>query len=246
VDTPEGYEAVDNVDDVHVLFYGTTEHSIQGMGIYVNTDGKRFVNEGLGSSLVNQEVMQQHMARAYLILDEGIRDVIRKTPFCNAAVIGGDRIDHMIEMGMTVVQGETLEELAANIVATTADGVTFNPNNLLSTVSEYNEAATAGTADKLEVPHVGVTPAIPLATGPFYAIPVVGGIMATFGGLKINAQTQVIGTDARPIAGLYAVPGTAGGIMNGDYWCVMSGYSVLGRISGQASTEFAKSAGADA
>ena len=24
----------------------------------------------------------------------------------------------------------------------------------------------------------------------------------------------------------------AGGIMNGDYWCVMSGYSVIGRIAG--------------
>ena len=106
VDTPEGYEAVENVDDVHILYYGTTEHSIQGMGVYVNVQGERFVNEGLGSSLVNQEVMQQYMARAYLILDEGVRDIIRQTPFCNAAVIGGDRIDHMIEKGMTVVQAD--------------------------------------------------------------------------------------------------------------------------------------------
>ena len=56
--------------------------------------------------------------------------------------------------------------------------------------------------------------------------------MATFGGLKINTNTEVIGIDDAPIANLYAVPGAAGGIMNGDYWCVMSGYSVLGRIAG--------------
>ena len=66
---------------------GAGLHS-QGMGVYVNVSGKRFVNEGLGSSLVNQEVMQQPMARAYLILDEGVRNLIRETPFCNAAVIG--------------------------------------------------------------------------------------------------------------------------------------------------------------
>ena len=114
------------------------------MGIYVNTEGKRFVNEGLGSSLVNQEVMQQHMARAYLILDEGVRDIIRQTPFCNAAVIGGDRIDHMSEKGMTVVQADSIEELGAKIVAETADGVSFNAANMAATVAAYNEAAAAG------------------------------------------------------------------------------------------------------
>ena len=64
--------------------------------------------------------------------------------------------------------------------------------------------------------------------------------MATFGGLKINTDTQVISTAAEPIAGLYAIPGAAGGIMNGDYWCVMSGYSVLGRISGATATAYAR------
>ncbi|MEG0621071.1 MAG: hypothetical protein RR477_08080, partial [Raoultibacter sp.] len=62
-----------------------------------------------------------------------------------------------------------------------------------------------------------------------------------FGGLKINTSTEVIGTDAKPITGLCAVPGCAGGIMNGDYWCVMSGYSVFGRIAGQTATTYASS-----
>lgn len=91
-------------------------------------------------------------------------------------------------------------------------------------------------------PHKGTVPATALTTPPFYAIPMVGGIMATFGGLKINTDTQVIGTDALPIKGLYAVPGAAGGIMNGDYWCVMSGYSILGRTAGQVSAAKAQEA----
>lgn len=232
IDTPEGYEALTDIDEAHVMYYGTTEHSIQCVGVYVNVHGKRFVNEGLGSSLVNQEVMQQPMARAYLILDEALRELIRQTPFFNAAVIGGDRIDNMIERGMTVVQADTLEELGAKIVAETADGVAFNANAMLKTIAEYNEAAKAGTADQLDFPHVGTLPAAAIETGPFYAIPVVGGIMATFGGLKINTDAQVISTANAPIAGLYAVPGAAGGIMNGDYWCVMSGYSIIGRLAG--------------
>ena len=38
--------------------------------------------------------------------------------------------------------------------------------------------------------------------------------------------------DDLPIDGLWAVPGAAGGIMEGGYWCVMSGYTVFGRIAG--------------
>ena len=231
IDTPEGYEAVENVDDVHVLYYGTTEHSIQGMGVYLNMQGKRFVNEGLGSSLVNQEVMQQQYSRAYLILDEAQREVIRKTPFFMAAVLGGDRIDTMKAKGMTVIEGATIDELLSNIFASFG-GSEFNVANAAATLADYNANVKAGKATTMDIPHTFTIPATPIEAGPFYAIPVVAGIMATFGGLKINTNTEVIGIDDAPIANLYAVPGAAGGIMNGDYWCVMSGYSVLGRIAG--------------
>ncbi len=245
VDTAEGYEAVENVDDVHVLFYGTTEHSIQGLGVYLNCDGKRFVNEGLASSLVNQEITQQFMSRAYLILDEAVRNVIRETPFYNTAVLGGDRIDNMKKLGMPIVEADTLEDLVAKIKTETYDGVSFNATNALASVAEYNAAAKNGTAETMEIPHTGVVPAMPLENGPFYAIPVVGGIMATFGGLKINTATQVLSTAQAPIDGLYAIPGAAGGVMNGDYWCVMSGYSVFGRESGKQATDYAKSLSAE-
>ena len=72
----------------------------------------------------------------------------------------------------------------------------------------------------------------PLTTPPYYCIPVTAGVMATFGGIMIDTNSQCIGWNDRPIAGLWAVPGAAGGIMEGDYWCVMSGYTVFGRVAG--------------
>lgn len=155
IDTPEGYEALTDIDEAHVMYYGTTEHSIQCVGVYVNVHGKRFVNEGLGSSLVNQEVMQQPMARAYLILDEALRELIRQTPFFNAAVIGGDRIDNMIERGMTVVQADTLEELGAKIVAETADGVAFNANAMLRTIGRVQRGCQGGHGRSAGLPPCG-------------------------------------------------------------------------------------------
>ena len=232
IDTVEGYEAMENVDEAHIAYYGTTEHSIQGMGVYLNMEGKRFVNEGLGSSLVNQEVMQQQYCRAYLILDAAQRQVIANTAFFVAAVKGGDRIDNMKEMGCTVIEAATIEELVDGIYASHG-GSEFNKANALATMAEYNAAVKAGNATTMEIPHTFAIPATPVEVGPFVAIPVVAGIMATFGGLKINGNCEVISTANAPIANLFAVPGAAGGIMNGDYWCVMSGYSVLGKIAGE-------------
>ena len=90
-DTPEAYEACENIDDVHMAYYGATVHAIQTLGIYTNCDGKRFVNESLTSSLVNQEIMQQFYCRAYLFFDEAAHQTMIETAYCNAAVVGGDR-----------------------------------------------------------------------------------------------------------------------------------------------------------
>ncbi len=228
-DTPEGYEACENIDDVHMAYYGATVHAIQTLGMYVNCSGKRFVNEGLTSSLVNQEIMQQFYARAYLFFDEAAHQTMVETAYCNAAVVGGDRLDWLREHGATVVQADTLEELATKVATETVSGDKFNANGFLRTATEWNDAIANGTTDALEVP---VKSAMPLTTPPFYCIPVVAGVMGTFGGIKIDVNAQVVGQDDRPMAGLWAVPGAAGGIMEGDYWCVMSGYTVFGRVAG--------------
>ena len=144
---------------------------------------------------------------------------------------------------MTVIEGATLEELMANVYASHG-GSEFNTANALATIAEYNAEVKAGNAATMDIPHTFAIPATPVESGPFYAIPVVAGVMATFGGLKINAETAVMSTAGTPIANLYALPGCAGGIMNGDYWCVMSGYSVLGKLSGEVAA--ANAAGATA
>ena len=228
-DTIEAYEAVEDIDDVHLAYYGATVHAIQTLGIYTNCNGQRFVNESLTSSLVNQEIMQQFMCRAYLFFDEAAHQVMIETPYCNAAVVGGDRIEWLRAHGATVVQADTLEELATKVQTETVSGDKFNPNGFLKTVYAWNEACATGTTGELEFP---VGSGYPLTTPPYYCIPVTAGVMATFGGIMIDTNSQCIGWNDRPIAGLWAVPGAAGGIMEGDYWCVMSGYTVFGRGAG--------------
>ena len=56
-----------------------------------------------------------------------------------------------------------------------------------------------------------------LDTPPYTAWPVTGGITFTFGGLKIDKDTRVIGTDWKPIPGLYTCGEMVGGLFYDNY-----------------------------
>lgn len=228
-DTPEQYEAVENVDEIHVAYYGGTVHAIQSLGIYVNLDGERFVDEGLTSSMVNQEIIQQRYARAYLVFDQEAYQYMLDTAFFQVAIEGGDRLTWLREHGATVVEADTIEELGTKIQTETVGGNYFNAGNFVKTVEAWNEGIEDGTLGTAKYGRESVSP---IAVPPFYAIPVTAGVMATFGGIKINPDAQVIGMNDLPMNHLWAVPGAAGGIMQADYWCVMSGYTVFGRVAG--------------
>ncbi len=78
--------------------------------------------------------------------------------------------------------------------------------------------------------------ALPLDKPPFYAYSATGGITFTFGGLRINAQAEVIGTDWRPIPGLYACGEMVGGLYYDNYPAgtgLVSG-ATFGRIAGRS------------
>ena len=58
---------------------------------------------------------------------------------------------------------------------------------------------------------------MPIATPPFFAIPLCAGITYTMGGLKIDAAGRVLREDGQAIPGLYAAGSTTGGIDGGPY-----------------------------
>jgi fumarate reductase flavoprotein subunit len=65
----------------------------------------------------------------------------------------------------------------------------------------------------------------PIATPPFYAIPVIAGITFTMGGLAVNGSAQVLDEKDRPIPGLYAAGGAMGGLQGGPRLGVAGGWS---------------------
>ena len=97
----------------------------------------------------------------------------------------------------------------------------------LQTLRDYNQAARDASEgfdptreDGLATR--GLAPnktnwALKLDRPPFRAYPVTGGITFTFGGLKIDETTRVIGTDWRAIPGLYACGEIVGGLYYDNY-----------------------------
>jgi succinate dehydrogenase/fumarate reductase flavoprotein subunit len=105
------------------------------------------------------------------------------------------------------------------------------PDALADTVRLYNEHARRGEDPefgrgstpynrKQGDPLHGPNPCVaPIEHCPFYAVKVVPGSFGTFAGIKLktNAFAQVLGSDDRPIAGLYAVGTDMASIMGGFY-----------------------------
>jgi tricarballylate dehydrogenase len=74
---------------------------------------------------------------------------------------------------------------------------------------------------------------------PYYAYSATGGITFTFGGLRVDENAQVIGTDWRPITGLFACGEMIGGLFYDNYPAgtgLVSG-ATFGRIAGRAAAK---------
>jgi tricarballylate dehydrogenase len=114
-----------------------------------------------------------------------------------------------------------LEEIEKYNAAVRTD-IPFNPNVKDGRCTENLKINKSNWANTIDTP-------------PFEAYAVTCGITFSFGGLKINADAQVVNTDGEPIGGLYA----AGELVGGIFWFNYPGGSgltngsVFGRLAGK-------------
>ncbi|MEU6192290.1 FAD-dependent oxidoreductase [Streptomyces sp. NPDC047061] len=181
------------------------------LGIMVNTEGRRFVDEALWEP-AEKAVRDQPGGTAFYLLDaEGSRH-----PFYG----------RRFSSGGAPLRANTIEELA--------ELIDVSPEELARTVAEYNaacDAAGGGAGASLDIPKTDG--AVSLTEAPFEAWPVQAGICFSLGGLRVDAHGRVLSLDGRPIPGLYAAGDVAGGYF-GEYVNYTSSLKalVLGRRSG--------------
>lgn len=176
--------------------------AVAAAGIVVDTRGERLFDEGLGGI---------HAANHLASLD----DPLCATAILDAAIWGGPgRLGLVAPNPELVHYGATIH--VAPDLARLADACGIARDRLASTVRTYNDALASGTLARLTPTRSeSKAKAMPIGQPPFMAIPLCAGITNTMGGLAIDAHAQVLDTQRRPIAGLYAAGATTGGLEGG-------------------------------
>lgn len=161
---------------------------LRGRGaILINQEGNRFCDEMSTRDVISAAVLAQTGKYAYVIFDNSIRK--------NMAATEG-----MISMGI-VTEGASLDELAQklNIPADTLKASMDKWNGYAKAKNDPDFNRTQGFDYTLE-------------EAPYYAIKIAPAVHHTMGGIKINTNAEVIGTNNSAITGLYAAGEVTGGI----------------------------------
>ncbi|KAI0118010.1 FAD/NAD(P)-binding domain-containing protein [Hypoxylon sp. NC0597] len=211
------------------------------LGIMINVDGRRFVDEGLDLrnftyAVFGKEILKQPQGIAFQIWDANGSELLRREEYADDVT--------------TNLRAETLDQLADILVTKgLKDKKRFH-----ETVTEFNEAcksfqqeypdkkfdpsvkdgmSTQGTEKSLDIGKTNW--AMPIERGPFQAVEVTCGITFTFGGLAVTPAAEVVsGFTGDKIDGLWC----AGELLGGLFWDNYPGGSgltmgtVMGRIAG--------------
>jgi tricarballylate dehydrogenase len=202
------------------------------VGIVVNRDGRRFVDEGADFrnytyAKYGAEVLNQPEGIAAQVFDAKTVGLLRTIDY---EAPGAARVD-----------AGTLGELA--------DGLGVDREGFERTVAEYNAAVQPGDfnpAVKDGKRTVGIAPpksnwALAVDEPPFVGFRITCGITFTFGGVRVDADARVLDSGGRPIPGLCAAGELVGGLFFHNYpgGTGLTAGAVFGRRAGYAAAAHA-------
>ncbi len=193
---------------------------MEGRSILVNKEGRRFVEELERRDVISKAVTNQTGGVSYMFWDE------------SAMVDSGLAITHEAEYNSLIarkqlVKADTLEEAAKFFE--------IDITELKKTIDKYNQYAKDGK--DLEFNKRGEL--VPFGEGPYYIMVSKPAVHHTMGGVKINTNAQVIGTNNEIIKGLFAAGEITGDIhgtnrLGSD---AIADITVFGRIAGQSASK---------
>jgi tricarballylate dehydrogenase len=196
-------------------------------GIYINAEGKRFVDEGADFrnytyAKYGRVILQQPGQFAWQIFDGKVRQLLRdEYKIKQVTKRVANTLAELVSVLDDVNAQAALKEIQ-NYNAAVRTDIAFNPNVKDGRRTEGLAVPKSNWANTIDTP-------------PFEAYAVTCGITFSFGGLRINTDAQVINTDGEPMRGLYA----AGELVGGIFWFNYPGGSgltngaVFGRIAGK-------------
>jgi tricarballylate dehydrogenase len=195
--------------------------------VMINREGRRFLDEGEDVGMYTYakyggRILQETGALAWQIFDQQTVHLLEPR-YNTSDPITANTLAELVgqlELDDRAQALRTLEAYNASVPASGSnDG--FDPTQKDGLSSSGLSPEKSNWATRLDQP-------------PFVAYSATGGITFTFGGLKIDEDARVIGTDWRPIRGLFACGEMVGGLFHINYpggTGLVSG-AVFGKIAG--------------
>jgi tricarballylate dehydrogenase len=202
-------------------------------GVYINADGKRFVDEGADFrnytyAKYGRVILTQPKQFAWQIFDAKVKQQLRdEYRIKQVTKISGNTLEELVSKMDDTDQETALETLKKYNAAVRTD-IPFNPNVKDGRRTEGLEVNKTNWANTLDTP-------------PFEAYAVTCGITFSFGGLKISTEAEVISSDGAPIPGLFAAGELVGGIFYFNYpgGTGLTNGAVFGKIAGATAAKYA-------
>jgi len=202
--------------------------------VMVNLKGERFVDEGEDPALFTyakfgRAILAQPGAKAWQIFDSQTLHLL-EARYSTSDPIVADTLEDLVELLDIEDKAQALRTLKAYNEAARDAGEGFDPT----------KKDSLGTHGDLKPPKSNW--ALRLDKPPFHAYSATGGITFTFGGLKVTEDAQIVGTDWRPIPGLYCCGEMVGGLFYDNYPAgtgLVSG-ATFGRIAGRSAAKAAQ------
>ena len=196
----------------------------------INRRGRRFVDEGEDGAMFTyakygRAILAEPGAKAYQVFDSQVVHLLEPR-YSTSQPLMSDTLEGLVAQMDIDDRAQALLTLQEYNAAAKHASDGFDP-------TQKDGMATAGLAleksnwaTKIEKP-------------PYYAYTATGGITFTFGGLKVDENARVIGTDWRPIPGLLACGEMIGGLFYDNYPAgtgLVSG-ATFGRIAGRTAAQ---------
>jgi fumarate reductase flavoprotein subunit len=188
--------------------------------IAVNGNGERFTDESLPYKEIGDACLAQPEGIAFQIFDAPVLDTANPdVPIYDFAP--------RLRAGQ-FQQADTLPELG-ELLGIPGD-------TLRATVDDYNRRIAAGEPDPFgrRTLSGGVGERKPIVTPPFYGYPCTAVLLATYGGVTVDAEARVLDVFGEPIPGLYAAGEVTGGFHGAGYvtGTSLGKSAIFGRLAG--------------
>jgi fumarate reductase flavoprotein subunit len=222
--------------------FGAFHLAIEPTTVWVNKEGKRFIEEGLGCSPFEapNAMLRQTEQVCFSIFDEAIKQQVINHGYVRPDAHTVSPVEKIEDALNENISKGTL--LSSSSMAGFAEWMGAEPGVLKSTIERYNQFCDAGH-DYEFAKNPEYLKA--LRNPPFYIAKCYPWHLGSIGGIKINERMEVLDKTQQPIKGLYAVGSDTGGWSSSTYNRFLAGagasYAInSGFIGGENVAEFLK------